>query len=53
MIQEGTSGTIDYVALCHRESLEPLEKIEGPAAALLAVRFSKARLIDNLLINVH
>lgn len=53
MIREGTAATIDYVALCDPESLEPLDKVAGPVVALLAVRFSRARLIDNLLINVH
>jgi pantoate--beta-alanine ligase len=53
MIQEGTSATIDYVALCDPDTLEPLEKVNGPAVALLAVRFSRARLIDNLVIGNH
>jgi len=53
MIQEGTSATIDYVALCDPDTLEPLERINGPAVALLAVRFSRARLIDNLVIGNH
>jgi pantoate--beta-alanine ligase len=53
MLREGTSATIDSVALCHPESLEPLEKVGGPAVALLAVRFSRARLIDNLFVNTH
>lgn len=53
MIQEGTTATIDYVAVCHPASLEPLETVEGPGVALLAVRFSKARLIDNLVIDHH
>jgi len=53
MIQQGTTATIDYVAVCHPGSLEPLETVEGPAVALLAVRFSKARLIDNLMIDTH
>ncbi|MGH7430337.1 MAG: pantoate--beta-alanine ligase [Candidatus Methylomirabilales bacterium] len=53
MIHQGTTATIDYVAVCHPSSLEPLETVEGPAVALLAVRFSKARLIDNLLIDTH
>jgi len=53
MIQEGTTATIDYVALCDPGSLEPLETVEGPAVALLAARFSKVRLIDNLLIDGH
>jgi len=53
MIQQGTTATIDYVAVCHPGSLEPLETVEGPAVALLAVRFSKVRLIDNLVIDRH
>ncbi len=53
MIQEGTTATIDYVALCDPGSLEPLETVQGPAVALLATRFSKVRLIDNLLIDGH
>ena len=53
MIHEATAATIDYVALCDPESLEPLDKVAGPVVALLAIRFSRARLIDNLLINVH
>lgn len=53
MIQQGTTATIDYVAVCHPGSLEPLETVAGPAVALLAVRFSKARLIDNLMIDTH
>ncbi|MFQ5848192.1 MAG: pantoate--beta-alanine ligase [Candidatus Methylomirabilales bacterium] len=52
-IQKGTSASIDYVAVCHPESLEPLTQVEGPAVALLAVRFSRARLIDNLVIGAH
>ena len=53
MIHQGTTATIDYAAVCHPSSLEPLETVEGPAVALLAVRFSKARLIDNLMIDTH
>jgi pantoate--beta-alanine ligase len=53
MIQEGTGATIDYVAVCHPGSLEPVETVDGRAIALLAVRFSKARLIDNLVIDSH
>src|SRR3970040_420148 len=53
MSPRGTPAPIDYVAVCHPSSLEPLETVEGPAVALLAVRFSKARLIDNLVIDTH
>ncbi|HZX60721.1 MAG TPA: pantoate--beta-alanine ligase [Candidatus Methylomirabilis sp.] len=52
-IRAETSAAIDYVALCDPDSLEPLDRVKGPAVALLAVRFSRARLIDNLLINLH
>jgi pantothenate synthetase len=39
--------------VCDPGSLEPLETVQDPAVALLAVRFSKARLIDNLVIDSH
>jgi pantoate--beta-alanine ligase len=53
MILEGSTATIDYVAVCDPGSLEPLETVDRSAVALLAVRFSKTRLIDNLLIDGH
>jgi pantoate--beta-alanine ligase len=43
-------ATIDYVALCRPETLEPLSVIDGPTLAALAVRFGQTRLIDNMLI---
>jgi pantoate--beta-alanine ligase len=53
MITRETKGTIDYIAICEAETLEPLQQINGPALAALALRFSRARLIDNLLIGDH
>ena len=50
MIARETKGRIDYIAICDPETLEPLQQIHGPAFAALAIRFSGARLIDNLLI---
>jgi pantoate--beta-alanine ligase len=50
MIETEPLAQIDYVALCHPETLQPLDRIEGPALAALAVRFGETRLIDNLLI---
>ena len=38
---------IDYVAICDPQTLEPLERVEGPAVALVAARVGRARLIDN------
>ncbi|HEX2513407.1 MAG TPA: pantoate--beta-alanine ligase [Chloroflexota bacterium] len=37
----------DYVAVVDPESLEPLERLDRPARALIAARLGKVRLIDN------
>jgi pantoate--beta-alanine ligase len=37
----------DYVAVVDPESLEPLERIDRPARALIAARMGSVRLIDN------
>ncbi len=42
--------TLDYVSIAHPETLEELERIEGPALVLVAARVGAARLIHNLLI---
>ena len=47
LIQSFDNTVIDYVSICHPESLEPLETIDGPALMALAVRVGKTRLIDN------
>lgn len=51
MIEAEPLARIDYVALCDPETLRPLDRIEGPILAALAVRFGSTRLIDNLLIS--
>jgi len=38
---------VEYVKLCDTESLDDLERVEGTALLALAVRFGRARLIDN------
>lgn len=38
---------VEYVKLCDPETLEEIEHIDGAALLALAVRFGKARLIDN------
>jgi pantoate--beta-alanine ligase len=43
---------IDYVEVVDPETLVPLEQIRSTALMALAVRFSKARLIDNALLEV-
>jgi pantoate--beta-alanine ligase len=44
---EQTSGRVDYIELVDDETLRPVQTLEKPALAALAVRFSGARLIDN------
>lgn len=43
---------VDYVSVADAESLEELERIEGPALASLAVRIGGTRLIDNVILSV-
>jgi pantoate--beta-alanine ligase len=40
-------ASVDYVSVADAESLEELERIEGPALVSLAVRLGTTRLIDN------
>ncbi|MFP4057609.1 MAG: pantoate--beta-alanine ligase [Candidatus Brocadiia bacterium] len=47
-IEDAGPCTIDYVALADPETLEPLELVDRPAVALVAVRIGETRLIDNL-----
>lgn len=41
---------IDYVAICDRQTLEPLTRLDRPAVALVAARVGNTRLIDNELL---
>jgi len=41
---------LDYVSLAHPETLEEVQRIEGPVLVLLAAKVGSARLIDNALI---
>ncbi|MBI5166238.1 MAG: pantoate--beta-alanine ligase, partial [candidate division NC10 bacterium] len=50
LIERERMAKIDYVALCHTETLEDLENIEDRALIALAVKIGKTRLIDNCLI---
>lgn len=38
---------VEYVKLCDPETLDEVERVEGAALLALAVRFGRARLIDN------
>lgn len=43
--------TIDYIEICDAETLVPVKKIQGRVVVLAAVRFSAARLIDNIVVH--
>ncbi|MDB5687099.1 MAG: pantoate--beta-alanine ligase, partial [Rhizorhabdus sp.] len=42
---------IDYVALCDAATLEPVDRLDGPARLLAAAKLGRTRLIDNLPVN--
>jgi pantoate--beta-alanine ligase len=46
-----TSGRIDYIELVDSETLQPVEIVERQALIALAVKFSGARLIDNVVLS--
>ena len=46
-IQREPLAQIEYVKLCDAETLAAVDAIDAPALLALAVRFGKARLIDN------
>jgi len=52
MISPMPAARIEYVALVDPESLEDLQTLEGKVLIALAVRFGKARLIDNCLVAI-
>lgn len=53
LIEKETTADIDYIEIYSFPELEPLEKLQGRVIIALAVKFSKARLIDNTVITVH
>lgn len=52
-IHENTTGTVDYVEIYSYPELEELETLKGKVIIALAVKFSKARLIDNTILEVE
>lgn len=51
-IIENTSGVIDYAELYAYPELTPLKTLNGKVILACAVQFSKARLIDNIIIDI-
>jgi len=52
MITSMPTAKVDYVALVDPESLEEVERLKGKVLIALAVRFGKARLIDNCVVGI-
>lgn len=50
IIEREPLARVDYIACCHPETLESLERIEGTVLFALAVWIGQTRLIDNALI---
>ncbi|WP_447969455.1 pantoate--beta-alanine ligase [Nitrospira sp. M1] len=50
-VRKTASVNIDYLAVCHAETLEPLKRTQGKMVLLGAVRLSKVRLIDNVVVS--
>jgi pantoate--beta-alanine ligase len=51
IISRHSDVSIDYIALCHPQTLEEVTTISGPTLMALAVKVGKTRLIDNVLLN--
>ena len=52
VIRQAPDARIDYVALVDAATLEPMRRLRGRTALLVAVRIGRTRLIDNLLVDV-
>jgi pantoate--beta-alanine ligase len=51
-IEDKTSGTIDYVEIYSYPELQNITEIKGKLIIAIAVKFSRARLIDNKIIEI-
>lgn len=51
-LSQKVSGSIEYIEILSYPELAGLQKLQGQIIVALAVKFSKARLIDNIIIDV-
>jgi pantoate--beta-alanine ligase len=49
-IIEPSFDAIDYVAVAHADTLQPIETVEGRAVIVVAAKIGKTRLIDNVVL---
>lgn len=52
-LHENTTGTVDYIEIYSYPELQQIETLKGKVIIALAVKFSKARLIDNTILEVE
>jgi len=52
-IRKNSSGVIDYVECVNADTLTTAKRLRGKILIALAVRFGKARLIDNIVVHVR
>lgn len=50
IIEKEALAKIDYVEVVDWNTLEPVEKIDGPVLTAIAVYIGKTRLIDNFIV---
>jgi len=50
MIEEQTEARIDYLQICHRQTLQEQERLDADSVLLMAVFIGKTRLLDNALL---
>ncbi|MGB2989927.1 MAG: pantoate--beta-alanine ligase [Candidatus Zixiibacteriota bacterium] len=53
LISRQPSAELDYIAITDARTLEPLNRLKSQVLISLAVRFGKARLIDNIKVKVN
>ena len=53
LVKEAMPGVqLDYLAVTDAKTLEPLRRLQGQVAILIAAKFGNTRLIDNILVDV-
>jgi len=53
MITENTIGSIDYIEVYSYPMLKEVTELKGKIIIAMAVKFSKARLIDNIILEIN
>lgn len=53
IIEAETDGIIDYIEILSYPDLEEMDKLAGKIIIAIAVKFSKARLIDNIVLTIN